>query len=234
MPSGHNFSDDGFHNIGVKPLEGSTMQAASRKCREGMRGAHKTPSLRDVAITSPTSQRRLLDAEGIVEMYNRGGDAKDNLDPTSKAAPFSGRSTTWWSHEEPYRQADRRFDTAASALIPTRDAHVQQAKDGRVFHVPRRYRGLRPREGRRHLAERQGVQLQKAPPSAIRLKVGDTSASATTIPSSTTSSRRHRRELRPGLLSPGTVPQGTFDNEGAIEIECAIHPEMKLRVEVSR
>jgi len=37
----------------------------------------------------------------------------------------------------------------------------------------------------------------------------------------------------------GSYPQGqgrkvTFDKEGVVEVECAIHPEMKLRIEVGK
>jgi len=37
----------------------------------------------------------------------------------------------------------------------------------------------------------------------------------------------------------GSYPQGqgrkvTFDKEGTVEVECAIHPEMKLRVDVAK
>jgi plastocyanin len=37
----------------------------------------------------------------------------------------------------------------------------------------------------------------------------------------------------------GSYPQGqsrkvTFEQEGSVEVECAIHPDMKLKVEVSK
>jgi cytochrome c peroxidase len=47
-----------------------------------MKGAHKTPSLRDVAMTAPYMHNGAYRSlREVVEMYSRGGDVHDNLDP---------------------------------------------------------------------------------------------------------------------------------------------------------
>ena len=90
---GHNFSDDGFHNVGVKPLEGFDDPGRFAKVPVAvLKGAHKTPSLRDVAITAPYMHNGAYsNLRDVVEMYNRGGDARDNLDPNIKPLNLSAR-----------------------------------------------------------------------------------------------------------------------------------------------
>jgi len=73
---GSNFTDNSYHNIGVK---------GDDKGREGisggkdMRGAFKTPGLRNVIFTAPYmhdgSESSL---ESVVQFYNRGGDQDKN------------------------------------------------------------------------------------------------------------------------------------------------------------
>ena len=90
---GHNFSDDGFHNVGVKPLADFDDPGRFAKVPVMvLKGAHKTPSLRDVAITAPYMHNgSYATLREVVEMYNRGGDAKDNLDPNIKPLNLSER-----------------------------------------------------------------------------------------------------------------------------------------------
>jgi cytochrome c peroxidase len=79
---GYNFTDNGFHNIGVKD-SGETPDVgrfAQRKVKS-MQGAFKTPTLRDVALTAPYMRNGAYKTlTEVVEHYNRGGDVKDNLD----------------------------------------------------------------------------------------------------------------------------------------------------------
>ena len=90
---GHNFSDDGFHNIGVKPLPGVDDPGRFAKVPvKLMKGAHKTPSLRDVAITAPYMHNgAYATLREVVEMYNRGGDVTDNLSPEMKKLDLGAR-----------------------------------------------------------------------------------------------------------------------------------------------
>lgn len=79
--SGANFTDNGFHNIGIAQAEGSPdMGRFKVRALAVLKGAFKTPTLRDVALTAPYfhdgSAPTLMD---VVEHYDRGGDDKRNL-----------------------------------------------------------------------------------------------------------------------------------------------------------
>ena len=77
---GYNFTDNGFHNIGVQDSAADVGRFAQRPLKS-MRGAFKTPTLRDIALTGPYMRngayRTLME---VVEHYDRGGDDKTNLD----------------------------------------------------------------------------------------------------------------------------------------------------------
>jgi cytochrome c peroxidase len=80
--SGPNFSDGGFHNVGVgmnkdKPDEGRMVISKQL----GDRGSFKTPTLREIARTAPyMHDGSLKTLEDVVEHYNKGGIANDQLD----------------------------------------------------------------------------------------------------------------------------------------------------------
>jgi cytochrome c peroxidase len=81
--SGYNFTDNGFHNIGLTIVgtDEDPGRFAQRKVPI-VQGAFKTPTLRDVALTSPYMHHGIYKTlEAVVEHYNRGGDLKDNLSP---------------------------------------------------------------------------------------------------------------------------------------------------------
>jgi cytochrome c peroxidase len=78
---GANFTDNGYHNIGLQMSDGKADEGRFKiKAIAAMKGAFKTPTLRDVALTAPYfhdgSAATLMD---VVEHYNRGGDDKTNL-----------------------------------------------------------------------------------------------------------------------------------------------------------
>lgn len=77
---GFNFTDNGFHNIGVKDEGAPDVGRFAERKVKSMHGAFKTPTLRDVALTAPYMRngayRSLME---VVEHYNRGGDVKENL-----------------------------------------------------------------------------------------------------------------------------------------------------------
>ncbi len=82
--SGPNFTDDGFHNVGLasfgdpEPDTGRYKQVPLRL----MKGAFKTPTLRDVTRTAPYfHDGSAATLEEVVRHYNRGGEVKTNLDP---------------------------------------------------------------------------------------------------------------------------------------------------------
>jgi cytochrome c peroxidase len=80
--SGPNFTDNGFHNLGVgmdqpKPDEGRAAVSGQR----GDTGAFKTPTCREVARTAPyMHDGSLKTLEDVVEHYNKGGVANPYLD----------------------------------------------------------------------------------------------------------------------------------------------------------
>lgn len=83
-----NFTDDGFHNIGLASFgqESPDMGRYTQRPVRLMRGAFKTPSLRDIERTAPYfhdgSARTLLD---VIEHYAKGGEVRTNLSPNMKA-----------------------------------------------------------------------------------------------------------------------------------------------------
>ena len=82
--SAPNFTDSGFHNIGVSQFGGSANDVGRYLIRKVKvnKGAFKTPPLRDVANTAPYfrdgSSGTLIE---VVDHYARGGDDKTNLSP---------------------------------------------------------------------------------------------------------------------------------------------------------
>ena len=85
---GFNFTDNGFHNLGLKDNE-DPGRYKIRKVKI-LKGAFKTPTLRDVALTAPYMHNGMYKTlEEVVEHYNRGGDSKDNLDPNMQPLHLS-------------------------------------------------------------------------------------------------------------------------------------------------
>jgi cytochrome c peroxidase len=83
--SGFNFTDNGFHNIGVRNEGPEDVGRFGQRPVASLKGAFKTPTLRDIALTAPYMRNgayRTL--EEVVEHYDRGGDVKDNLSPEIK------------------------------------------------------------------------------------------------------------------------------------------------------
>jgi cytochrome c peroxidase len=80
---GSNFTDQGFHNLGLKgEVDPGRFAIVPVQIS---RGAFKTPTLRDVALTAPYMHNgayRTL--EEVIDHYDGGGDQKGNLDPNLK------------------------------------------------------------------------------------------------------------------------------------------------------
>ena len=78
-----NFTDNGFHNIGLRSNgEPWDVGRYAHLKVTILRGAFKTPTLRDVALTAPYMHNGVYHTlEEVVEHYVRGGDDKDNLSP---------------------------------------------------------------------------------------------------------------------------------------------------------
>ena len=87
--SGYNFSDNGFHNIGLKDM--NDMGRYKIKPINVLKGAFKTPTLRDVALTAPYMHNGAYKTlEEVVEHYNEGGfENAGTLDPNMKPLHLS-------------------------------------------------------------------------------------------------------------------------------------------------
>jgi cytochrome c peroxidase len=76
---GVNFTDDSFHNIGIK---GNDQGRDAIMSSPGMKGAFKTPGLRNTLLTSPyMHDGSLASLEEVIRFYNKGG---DNVESRSK------------------------------------------------------------------------------------------------------------------------------------------------------
>jgi cytochrome c peroxidase len=80
--SGANFSDGGFHNLGVG-IDDDEPDVGRQTVTEllGDRGTFKTPTLREIARTAPyMHDGRFATLEEVVEYYHKGGTPNDQLD----------------------------------------------------------------------------------------------------------------------------------------------------------
>lgn len=90
--SAPNFTDDGFHNLGLASWgqKNPDMGRYAQVPLKLMKGAFKTPTLRDVALTAPYfhdgSAATLTD---VVEHYSKGGIVKTNLSPNMQELKLS-------------------------------------------------------------------------------------------------------------------------------------------------
>lgn len=83
--SGFNFTDNRFHNIGVKDEGEPDVGRFGHSAVASLKGASKTPTLRDIALTAPYMRNGIYRTlEEVVDHYDRGGDVKDNLSPEMK------------------------------------------------------------------------------------------------------------------------------------------------------
>jgi cytochrome c peroxidase len=88
--SGANFTDNGYHNIGLAPAGEADLGRFNIRKVASMKGAFKTPTLRDVELTAPYfhdgSAATLRD---VVEHYARGGDDRANVSESVKPLNLS-------------------------------------------------------------------------------------------------------------------------------------------------
>jgi cytochrome c peroxidase len=90
--SGPNFTDNGFHNLGLASWGANEpdMGRYAQKPVNAMKGAFKTPTVREVTRTAPYfhdgSARTLME---VVEHYDRGGVVKTHLSPNIKPLGLS-------------------------------------------------------------------------------------------------------------------------------------------------
>ncbi len=90
---GFNFTDNGFHNLGLKGDE-DPGRYGIRKIKI-LKGAFKTPTLRDIELTAPYMHNGMYKTlEEVIEHYDRGGDTKDNLDPNMQPLHLTASEKT--------------------------------------------------------------------------------------------------------------------------------------------
>lgn len=91
---GFNFTDNGFHNIGIRS-EGDTEGRFAHRKVKVLKGAFKTPTLREIELTAPYMRNGMYATlEEVVEHYDRGGDDKSNLSPNMKALGLDAQAKT--------------------------------------------------------------------------------------------------------------------------------------------
>ncbi len=80
--SGPNFTDNGFHNVGIGMTAKEPDVGRSKIThRTGDYGAFKTPSLRSVALNDPyMHDGSIATLEAVVDHYDRGGEPNPHLD----------------------------------------------------------------------------------------------------------------------------------------------------------
>lgn len=90
--SSPNFTDNGFHNIGLAAWGNPNpdMGRYAQKPVSKMKGAFKTPQLRGITLTAPYfhdgSAKTLKD---VIALYDKGGIATSNIDPNMKPLKLS-------------------------------------------------------------------------------------------------------------------------------------------------
>jgi cytochrome c peroxidase len=85
--SAPNFTDNGFHNIGLASFGEETPDVGrfAQKPLKLMKGAFKTPTIRDITLTAPYFHDGSANTlEEVVEHYAKGGVVKTNLSPNFK------------------------------------------------------------------------------------------------------------------------------------------------------
>jgi cytochrome c peroxidase len=88
--NGPNFTDNGFHNIGLKSAGAPDLGRFNIRAIASMKGAFKTPSLRDIELTAPYfHDGSAATLREVVDHYVRGGDDRSNLATDMKPLDLS-------------------------------------------------------------------------------------------------------------------------------------------------
>jgi cytochrome c peroxidase len=91
--SAPNFTDEGFHNVGLESQRGEGADPGRHAIRPVaiLKGAFKTPTLRNVTDTAPYfHDGSAATLEDVIEHYVVGGVVKDNLSPNMKPLNLNG------------------------------------------------------------------------------------------------------------------------------------------------
>lgn len=85
--NGPNFTDEGFHNIGVPSHDHLPVDVGRYAVipLPNLKGAFRTPTLRNIALTAPYMHNGIFATlEEVIRFYDQGGTVKENLDPLMK------------------------------------------------------------------------------------------------------------------------------------------------------
>ncbi|MEK8033672.1 cytochrome c peroxidase [Ideonella sp. DXS29W] len=88
-----NFTDNGFHNIGISHPAGKEDEGRFKiRPVAVLKGAFKTPTLRDIELTAPYFHNGAAKTlEEVVDHYARGGDDRSNLSKDMKPLNLSAQ-----------------------------------------------------------------------------------------------------------------------------------------------
>jgi cytochrome c peroxidase len=87
-----NFTDNNFHNIGIRSSGEGDLGRYGIKKVASMKGAFKTPGLRDIELTAPYFHDGSAPTlQAVVEHYARGGDDRSNLSASMKPLILTGQ-----------------------------------------------------------------------------------------------------------------------------------------------
>jgi len=76
---GFNFTDGGFHNIGL--ADSADLGRYDQVPIDTLKGAFKTPTLREIVLTAPyMHDGRYKKLDEVIDHYDRGGDSSEHLD----------------------------------------------------------------------------------------------------------------------------------------------------------
>ena len=92
--SSPNFTDNGFHNIGLASWGNPNpdMGRYAQKPVARLKGAFKTPQLRGIALTAPYFHDGSVETlKDVIALYDKGGIITTNLDPNIKPLKLSGQ-----------------------------------------------------------------------------------------------------------------------------------------------
>jgi cytochrome c peroxidase len=80
--NGPNFTDNGYHNIGLRSAANPDVGRFAFRKVAALKGAFKTPTLRDIELTAPYfHDGSATTLREVVDHYDRGGDDHANLSP---------------------------------------------------------------------------------------------------------------------------------------------------------
>jgi plastocyanin len=250
--SGFNFTDDGFHNIGLK---GNTDIGRFNKVPvRVMRGAFKTPTLRDVALTAPyMHDGRYRTLEEVIDHYDRGGDTFNNLDPQMQQLGLSAeekadlvaflKSLTGSARQVVIPNLPSRVSSGPGGLVTSGNAPGEPAPQGQQSDAAENgvdtpvvnvVEEVAPGTEKMDVYQMDKAFFQNSKRIvALKVRTGEAvrfhnnDKLSHNLYSVSTS-----KTFDLGLLRKNETRSILFDRRGEVEIQCAIHPEMLLVVDV--